>query len=156
MDLPEAAAINTLFSALIGRPVVVKRIVKPAVPRTAMVVAVYARDDESRVGIIWLDLAAAASAAGGLALLGAKQIDDSVRAGRLLEPLDEHVREVLNVCGRFFSSPGSSRVSLHAVHLPPSKLPADLAALIGRPPATVQVDITITGYLSGKMGLIAG
>jgi hypothetical protein len=150
--LPEITEVSRLFTDLSGRPAAAKRILPPAAPRGAMVVATYANDGGGRVGVFWLDLVAAASLAAALTLMSSGVADDSVRAGKLLDPLDENVREVLNICARLFSTPTSQRVFLRDVYLPPAKLPADLTALVARTQATLQAEVTITGYKVGKLG----
>jgi hypothetical protein len=154
--LADPTDVGNLLSSLIGRSVTVKRLATCAAPRGAFVVGAYAHDDDTRAGIAWLDIPAAAGAAAGLTLMGAVVVDECVHGGRLFAPLDENVREVLNICARLFATPGGERVYLRDVHLPPGKLPADLTALLGRPPATLQLDVTIAGYRAGRMGLIAG
>jgi len=150
--LPDINEVIRLFTDLSGRPTAAKRITAPAAPRGAMVVATYARDDNARVGVCWLDLPAAASLAAAHTLMPAGGADVSGRAGRLLDPRDENNREVLNISARLFTGPSSLRVFLRDVHLPPTKLPPDLTTLVARTSSTLQVEMTITGYKPGKLG----
>jgi hypothetical protein len=104
---------------------------------------------------LWVDIPAGASLAAALTLAPAKMVEECVRAGRLVEPLDDNVREVFNICTRLFTGPDSPRVVLGDVHFPPARPPTELAALLLHPPHGIQVELSITGYKPGKMGLIA-
>ena len=153
--LSEPTAVAKLLSSLIDKAVSVKRISPTPAPRGVFVVAAYSHDDGTGAGICWLDLPAAGSIAAALTLTPVSIVDDSVKAGKLLPPLDENVREVLNICARLFSPVESQRVYLSEVYLPPTKVPATLASAIGRPASTIQVDMIVPGYRPGKMGFVA-
>jgi hypothetical protein len=155
--LPDPIAVSKLLTSLMDRSVAVKRITQPVAPKGVVVVAAYATDDGACGGLCWLDLAAAGSAAAALTLTPVALVDESVRGSRLASPLDENVREVLNICATLFTGVGSHRVYLSEVYLPPAKPPATLANAIARatPQATVQIDMTITGYRPGKMGFVS-
>lgn len=153
--LPEPPVVAKLLSNLMDKSVSVKRISPAPAPRGVLVVASYAHDDGSSAGICWLDMPAACSMAAALTLTPVSIVDESVKAGKLLAPLDENVREVLNICARLFSPVESGRVYLSEVYLPPAKVPATLTTALGRPTSTVQVDMTVPGYRPGKMGFVA-
>jgi hypothetical protein len=153
--LSDPIAVGKLLFNLMDRPVNVKRITPTPAPRGVLVVASYAHDDGSSAGICWMDMPAAGSAAAALTLTPVSIVDESVKSGKLLAPLDENVREVLNICARLFASAESHRVYLSEVYLPPAKVPATLMASIAKPATTIQVDMAINGYRPGKMGFIA-
>ena len=153
--LSEPTAVAKLLSNLMDKSVSVKRINPTPAPRGVIVVASYAHDDGSSAGICWLDMPAAGSMAAALTLTPASIVDESIKAGKLLAPLDENVREVLNICARLFSPVESQRVYMSEVYLPPAKVPATLMTAIGRPTATVQIDMVVPGYRAGKMGFVA-
>jgi hypothetical protein len=154
-SLPDAPAIGTLLGSLAGRVVAAKRIPSPVPPRGGVVIGVYLHEDKTRSGLLWVDIPAGASLAAALTLAPAKMVEECVRAGRLVEPLDDNVREVFNICTRLFTGPDSPRVVLGDVHFPPARPPTELAALLLHPPHGIQVELSITGYKPGKMGLIA-
>jgi hypothetical protein len=153
--LSDPTAVAKLLSNLVDKAVNVKKLTTTPAPRGVFVVASYAHDDGSGAGICWLDMAAAGSIAAALTLTPVSMVDESIKGGKLVAPLDENVREVLNICARLFSPVESHRVYLSEVYLPPAKVPATLTTAIGKPQSTIQVDVIIPGYRPGKMGFVA-
>jgi hypothetical protein len=149
----KAAETATILRDLVGRAVTAKDSPPIKVPDAFYSVASYEREDGSPGAICAMDLPLAASLAAALILVPKGIADDCVRAKKLEDMLEESLQEVFNVAGRFFNSATSARVILRSRVSPPLAPP--LQKLFTSGTTRVTVEVAVTGYLTGKMVLVA-
>lgn len=155
--LPLPALVGTTLSDLLGKSVAVKRLTTPLLPgpRVPVAIGTYRIGADEKPTILWVcELSLAASLAAALSLMPSGIAQEQARKGQLDENLRENLHEVMNVGASMLSGHGT-RFALGAVHLPPAPAPADIAPLLARPPARLDLEIAIPGYEPGKMALLS-
>jgi len=153
---PRPEAVGLMIEQLIGRRVTTKD-AKPFVPGPSAksYVGVYRTDQGALTAAVVMDLPLAANAAAALVMVPVGAVAESVRAGQLNPNLLDNLREVMNVCTRFFSLPGKPHVKLQEIVLCPPALPAEVGALVARPNAALHTELAIAGYGGGRLSLVA-
>ncbi len=153
--LPAADAVGKLFEGLIGRKVTSKdgKLFAPG-PSAHAYVGVFRTDQGAFKTAVLMDIQLAANLAAALVMVPAGVVNDSVRAGALAPNLLENLREVMNVCNRFFNLPGQPHVSLKEIVACPPALPAELAAVVAKPGTAMHAEVAVTGYGGGRISLL--
>lgn len=155
-ELPQPAELGTTLTNLLGRDVGIKRLtaaLQPG-PRVAVSIASFQAGDEAEVYLWVCELGLAASLGAALSLIPSGIAQEQARKGQLDENLTENLHEVMNVGASMFSG-GGMRVVLHSLHLPPAPPPAEWKAFLSRPPARLDLEVSIPGYEPGKMALLS-
>lgn len=147
------AEVVPVLKDLLGRQVAIKEL--PPVKSTdgMYVIGTYDREDGSLAAACALDLQLSASLSAALTLVPSGIADESVRAGKLEEMLEENLHEVLNVAGRFFNSLKSPRVIFKWKGPPPLEPVKHKFFLTS--PTRHAMEVTVTGYKPGKMIFVA-
>lgn len=155
-ELPQPAAIGGTLTDLLGKSVGIKRLTAPLQPgpRVAVSIASYQTGDDEPVFLWVCELGLAASLGAALSMIPAGIAQEHVRKGRLDENLAENLHEVMNV-GASMLSGGGTRVVLQTLHLPPDPAPAEWKTFLSRPPARLDLEVSIPGYEPGKMALLS-
>lgn len=145
--------VTNILSELLGRGIQTRQLSAKTPPGAFFCVATYAREDGSRGALCAMDLPLSASLAAALMLVPRAVVDECVRAKRLDEMLEECLHEVCNVSGRYFNGPRSPRVRMDfRGHAP---FESDVAAFFASPATRSDLDVSVTGYLGGKLTLLA-
>ncbi len=153
--LPTVLQIGTLLSGILGRPVtVVKSTPLDMTPKVPKVYGIYREAATNRVCICVFDLVLAANAGGAMLLFPPFAASSAVRSGKLEPDLLETIREVLNICSRFFHE--TARVVLSEVCCDLKDVPADAAQVMKTPMLRMDVDADIKGYDEGRLALFIG
>ena len=153
---PPPEAVGRMLEQLLGRRVTTKdgRLLVPG-PNARTYVGIYRSDQGTLAAAVVMDLPLAANAAAALVMVPVGMVSDSVRSGQLSPSLLDNLREVMNVCTRFFNLPGKPHLKLQEIMPCPPALPADVAALVARPNTGLHIEMAITGYGGGKISLVA-
>jgi hypothetical protein len=155
VTMPSVQAIQELMSGLLGKRLGVKD-GKAFAPggTNPVVIGVYKRDDGAVAALVVMDIALAANAAAALVLIPPGVAGDSARSGKLAENLLENVKELLNVCGRLFVSPGTAHVRMKATCTVPPAAPPEIAGLLAKPNNRLDLELNIPGYAGGRMAVL--
>lgn len=149
----KSAEVTPILRDLVGRAVTIKDLPPMKSADAFYSVASYEREDGSPGALCAMDLPLAASLAAALILVPKGIADDCVRAKVLEDMLEESLQEVFNVAGRLFNGPTSPRVILKWRGRPP--LTPALQSMFAGATTRVTMDVAVTGYLTGKMVLLA-
>jgi two-component system chemotaxis response regulator CheY len=135
---------RSVWTALSGPP---RREVARAVAR-------YVDDDGRRVATSISEISFAAAAGAALSLTPAADAIEWAAAGVLTEALAQNFNEVANVLATV-ANPGGARCKLdEIVVLADFERPPDHLQLVAAP-TQVNLDVTVEGYGSGRIGLVA-
>lgn len=148
-----SAEVMPILRDLLGRAIQIKDLPPIKTPEGFYSVATYDREDGSLSAACAMDLQLSASLAAALTLVPKGIADESVKAKKLEEMLEESLQEVFNVSGRFFNGANSPRVIMKwRGHLPltPERQKFFLTA-----PTRYAMEVSVTGYNAGKMILMA-
>jgi hypothetical protein len=149
LTLPGADAVARLLRDLFGKAVTPKK--GAAMPSsTKMCVGAYMDDAGKLVAVGICDLPLGATMGAALALLAPGVAAEAARAGKLPEEMRDNLLEVLNVMATLF---GGAHVRCRELLLPPAALPADVAAVVAKPGQRLDLDVTVAGYVGGKLCL---
>lgn len=155
VTMPAVQAVQDLISGLLGKRVAVKDGKAFAPGGTSpVVIGIYKRDDEAVAGLVVMDVPLAANAAAALVLIPPGVAGESARSGKLSENLLENVKELLNVCGRLFVSPGTAHIRMKATCTVPPAAPPEIAGLLAKPNARLDLELNIPGYAGGRLAVI--
>jgi hypothetical protein len=151
-ELPALKDVAQTLTALMGRHATVSVSKTPYRPGAAdrVLVATY-RGLDGTLGVAALaDLAFASYAGAALAMFPLPRAQESLRAGKLDEQLEENFHEVMNVISTILTR-GDARERLDAVVPGLARVPAEAAALLAKPRARLDLEVEITGYAKGKL-----
>jgi hypothetical protein len=152
----QAERIGRLMEDLLGRKVNAKKIAPMNLSSTDQILtAVYESDEGNAVAACACDLDLVINAGAALCLIPVYEVQAAVKAKKWEPSLVENFKEVLNICARLFCEPGLKRVKLGDVCFGADPKPAKAAALLAKPAWRVDVELSITGYGTGRM-MIAG
>jgi hypothetical protein len=153
MPLPES--VQRMLADLLGKPVTAKK-AAPGGLSTAKpgVVAHYVYDSGVTGSLILCDLALSSYAGAALMLLPPAAAVEGVKAGKMNETIVENIREVLNICASLFIYEDKAHVRLRELYPLPGTTTPEVAKILTRPSARLELDVTITGYGAGKIALL--
>jgi hypothetical protein len=119
------------------------------------VVAGYYDDAENLAAVVVCGMELAAGAAAALAMFPAAAAKEQAASGKLDENLWETLSEVLNVASRWFNANEATHVRFRELYYAKDTLPADVKALLTAPATSVHADVTVKGYGTGLLDLLA-
>ena len=159
IPLPPAYPLAQLIGELIGRDVTARAAKAVPADLRQQAVAVYDDDQKAMRAIAYCDLPVAASLGAALILIPSARVEDCIKAKALDQQLADNVYEVFNVMSAIFPQHGGPRLVLRSVHHR-GELPADAKALLDRatklkPSERADLDVSVEGYQSGRMVLLA-
>lgn len=155
LTLPTPDATGRLLTDLLGKGVTAKKV--PAYtpgPKDCAAIAIYAADDKVPRAICACDAALSCSAGAALTMLPAAMAAQCARTGKIPENILENLKEILNIATQLFQSPTAGHVKLQEVVIAPAKLAPEVAALLAKPAARLDLELTIQSYGPGKMALL--
>lgn len=157
--LPAPEAVAQMITGLLGRHVTGKKSTpvawNPKAQKDASVLAVYVRDDGSYRGVTISDTAAVCMVGAALTLHPIADASACLKAGKWSEGLMENYREVLNVAANLFNMPGAPHTRLRKVCLPGEAVPEEVEAALRKPAGRQDVEVTVAGYGSGRLSIVA-
>lgn len=153
--LPRDAMVAEMFKTLFGDGVLVKR----GTPldtkgQGTNLVAVFVADDGSPATAVVCDVSFGAYAGCALSMIPAAGARDAAKSGELSDLMHENLREVMNICSRFFMTNESPHIRLETVYPTSEVAPVGALSLLTRPGQQLDLDITIPGYGSGRVTLL--
>ncbi len=150
--LPTQEQVTRLFSDLLGRKVTAKKVpAQPLHSEAPALVAQYVYQHGGTGALIFCDLAVACHAGAALMLLPPPSAVAAVKAGQLTGTIVDNMREVLNVSANLFIHEMRAHVRLGAIFELPKELPADIAKILAKPLARIDLNVEVSGYGSGRM-----
>ncbi len=155
--LPAALEVRELIEGLLGRDVDVTvgaRAVDPIEPGGA-VVGVYVDNMLKLRALVIIDLALAAHAGAAIALVPVRAAHAAVESGLLTPALYENSAEILNIAASLFNHGSAPHVRLYEAYAPREVLPPDVAQWVLAYVRRLDLEISITGYESGRMSVLA-
>ena len=154
--LPSAMEVRELLEGMVGRDVESQTgavPVNPAADPGAMV-AVYVDDALAMRCLVVADLALSAHLGASIALIPAATSRAAVEDGSLPPALLENAAEILNVAASLFNHDGAPHVRLYATYAPRETLPADVAQWVAAFVARLDMEVTVSGYGSGRLSVL--
>jgi hypothetical protein len=159
IPLPHAKDVRDLLEGLLGREVTVRPgepvVARPASPAT---VAVFTDRQLTMRAVIAADLALSAGVGTALRLLPARTAVEVVRAGALPATVLENLREVFDVAGGWFNVGDahlSPHLSLYQIVPAGAMPPVDVSVLLRTLGRRLDLVVTIAGYGSGALSVVA-
>ncbi len=154
--LPVRASVRDLLADLLGRSVTVDRgdpqVLAASRPAYA---ASYVLDAGTPTALCVCDLALASRAGAAIGMLPASEATEQIEANALTGDVEEFFREVVNILAKLLNSPTTPHVKLAGVHPVPGPVPAAVAAVALEPADRVDYTVTIDGYGSGALTVLA-
>jgi hypothetical protein len=153
--LPHPKEVRDTLGDMLGRDVTVA----PRDPYTPVLtdrhsVAVYVDDQNQMAAVAVLDLPLSVWAGAAIGLVPAGGAQDQVDEGELSKPVRENLYEVLNIFSALFNKPGATHLRIYSMHAPGEAVPSDVALLVKSLGNRLDLDVTVAGYGSGKLGVV--
>jgi hypothetical protein len=152
--LPGEKTIGKLLEDILGHSVVAKK--RPPNPLTGpgtRVIAVFESDNDVIVAACVCDLTLAVEMGAALVMLPPGVVQEAVTAGKCTGNLMENLVEVLNMCRPWFQQNGA-RIRCPQLYQTPCAMPAPVSKLLLAPKQRLDLDVTVSGYRSGKMTMV--
>jgi hypothetical protein len=155
-ELPPNKAVKDVFEDLLGRDVDVRPSGDrtPVGPEHLTMEAVYVDDQMGTRAVIVTDLALTAYCAAAIGLVPPSRAEAAIEHGGLNDSLVENISEVFNVMACLFNRRDAPHVRLYAWYPPGDPAPPDIADLTAAYIGRTDLDISISGYGDGQMGLV--
>lgn len=156
VPLPSTKSVRDLLSDLFGREIELTPldITDPVLDHRSSV-AVYRDDAKNTAAVVTADLTLSAYLSAALALLNRDAAEEVAAEGALPQSYLENLHEILSILGTLFNVGSPRSVRLADMHAPGQQLPprvSELAVARGR---RLDVTVSIPGYGSGRMALVA-
>lgn len=148
--IPGVDVVAQTLKTLLRRKVTVTQVTAP-MPAHTPIVGVYKAGDGALVAACLCDVSFAAYSGAAFSLIPGRVAEESIRAGRLDEALEDNYGEVLNVLSRLFAGYDNQRVTLAQRVFPPAPLSAEVAD--ADPARGLDVSVDIDGYGEGVLSL---
>lgn len=138
---------------LLGRSVSAEKIAPFRIPASeASATAIYPNHQGNIAGLCIADIDLVHRAGAALCLIPA---DARLKAVKFDPALTENFQEILNICAQLFGGPEQQRISLAKVVLSADARPENVTRLISSPAWRLDVKLTIEGYGSGRISVLA-
>ncbi len=155
--LPKVEEVSSLLADLIGKEAPTKANAAWVPPAAGPLTIATYTNNSGELGVVCVcDLAVGGSIGAILTRVPASLVTEGVKAGKLADNLMENLKEVLNIFSSIINSATTPHLAFKDVILVPPALPADLAALIAKPAARLDLDIQVPGYSKGLVSFYAG
>jgi hypothetical protein len=154
--LPAALEVRELLEGLLGRDVeaaVGTGAVDPQ-QHPGAVVGVYVDNALQLRALAVMDMPLAAWAGAAIALVPAATAAASVEDGLITPALFENTAEILNVAASLFNHDGCPHLRLYETYAPREALPADVAKWVLAYVRRLDLELTVSGYGSGRMSVL--
>ena len=153
--LPTTMEIRDLLGGLLGREVTLTP-APPLLPSASdpRSVAVFVDDSQAVRAVIVCDLGFSAYAGAALALLPVPVAQEAIEAKALDETLTETLYEVLNVAAALFNVGEAAHVRLLELHPAGPALPAAVTGRMLTLGRREDLEVTVTGYGTGRMSVV--
>lgn len=148
----EKRMVKRTFDLLLGKDVDVND-AKKVDSSGNVVIGQYINGDGETVGAIVFDLKLACYSAAALSLLPANTADETIKGGKLDEPLRSNAYEVLNVGVGFFSDGSTPDMRLSGMYSNGEELPEEVRTVFAKAYTDLSVKVDIPGYGSGNGSL---
>jgi hypothetical protein len=155
-ELPPNKAVKDVLEDLLGRDVDVRlsRDRTPLSPEHLTMEAVYVDDQMGTRAVIVTDLPLTAYCATAIGLVPPARAESAIELGGLTDALVENISEVFNIMASLFNRRGAPHVRLYAWYPPGEPAPADIADLTAAYIGRTDLDIDISGYGAGQLGIV--
>jgi hypothetical protein len=155
-ELPPNKAVKDVLEDLLGRDVDVRlsRDRTPLSPEHLTMEAVYVDDQMGTRAVIVTDLPLTAYCATAIGLVPPARAESAIELGGLTDALVENISEVFNIMASLFNRRGAPHVRLYAWYPPGEPAPADIADLTAAYIGRTDLDIDISGYGAGHLGIV--
>lgn len=154
MHLPPAVAVARMLGDLVGREVTATRMVPTRSQPGTKAIATYLGDCKTIRAVAFCDVPAGASLGAALVVVPPAVVDDSVDARRIDETLVANLYEVFNVLSAVFPQHGGERVSLRDLKAD-GLIADDVKAFLQQPTTRLDLEISVSGYRSGRFAILA-
>jgi hypothetical protein len=153
--LPSIDAVKALLGSMLDKHVLGKPCAAVTLgPKAAGIVATYVTDAGALAAVGLFDLPCASYLGAALAMFPVGLATESIKAGKLDPNVAEGFHEVANVGASLLNADGAPHVKLKSVVPLAGGLPPEVAALIARPKKRRDVEVTVTGFGSGKLAFL--
>lgn len=154
MKLPPALTLTNLITDLVGQRVTSKASAAARPDPKKQFAATYRNEGGDLVAVAVCDVPVGASLAAALTMVPANRVDDCVKDGRVDTVLRENLHEVFNVLSAAFPMCGAPRVVLRELRCQ-EDAPAEIGAVLAKPSSRLDLELSVSGYRSGKFALLA-
>jgi hypothetical protein len=153
MSEPSSAAMATLFSDLIGRPVNFSGQLNALPTNRNQIYCVYLIKPMDSYRVIKADLSLLSSFAGALIGLSPEAIQERVEEATVDESLKDALGEVMNIASRIVTL--EHRGVFKGMYGDPSQMPPGARSTLRDPCYSSHYKVTIDGYEGGAFSLLA-
>lgn len=155
--LPTVLDVRELVEGLLGRDVEAAAGAEPVDPVKGggAMVGVYVDDRLAMRALIVVDLPFAAFAGSAIALLPVAAARTAVEDELITPGMYDNTAEILNVAASLFNHDGAPHVRLYQAYAPRERLPGDVASWVLAFVRRQDVELTIAGYGTGRMSVLA-
>ena len=154
MPLPPATAVASMLGDLVGREVTAKPMAPARSEPGTKAIATYVGECKTIKAIAFCDVPSGASLGAALVVVPPAVVDDSVNAKRIDASLVENLYEVFNVLSAVFPQHGADRVLLRDLKADGS-IADDVKAFLTSPTKRLDLEISVGGYRSGRLAILA-
>ena len=154
--LPAALEVRELLEGLLGRDVeaVVGTGAVDPQQHPGAVVGAYVDDALQLRALAVMDMPCAAWAGAAIALVPAATAAACVEDGLITPALFENTAEILNVAASLFNHDGCPHLRLYETYAPRETLPADVATWVLAYVRRLDMELTVSGYGTGRMSVL--
>jgi hypothetical protein len=152
--IPSAAQVKDLLGMLFDGMAVKPASKLDVSAASSSYVGVYISDSGEPVALCACNLDFAAGAGAALSILPPNAAKDAVKAKSLPAPMQDNLRELMNICTRLLIKDGSPHLRLQEVH-PAKSLPAPAAAIAGAATGRADFEVALGRYGGGVLSLMA-
>ena len=153
--LPSGENVTRTLSGLLDRSVIVK-VMKPLdlkAPRTFLW-GVYIDDGSQIRAACGCDLAFAAAAGAAFTMFPPARAQESLKAGKLEDVLQENLAEILNILAHLFNDAAEDHLRFRNIVVQNGAMPADVKHVMQARAAAMDFEVKVTGYGDGKISFM--
>ena len=156
LPMPTEDDIMNVFGELLDRNLSCQNgvVLKPSRKSPVMVASFATLAEEQVLGVCFIDLDLAHSAAGALALLSEEEVNSQLENGDLPEHLFALLKDVFRVLAGVFHGPNVPEVHLHHLYRATGLLPHEDAEFIEKHSKRLDLKFDIDGYPGGHLSML--
>ncbi len=152
--IPSAAQVKDLLGMLFDGTTVKPASKLDVSAASTSYVGVYISDGGEPVALCACNLDFAAGAGAALSILPPNAVKDAIKAKSLPAPMQDNLRELMNICTRLVIKDGSPHLRLQEIH-PAKSLPASAAAIAGTATGRADFEVSLGRYGGGVLSVMA-
>ena len=157
MHLPNNKQLRDVLEGMVGRDVRLDASQKHLGPTDIVggFVATFVDDGQRLSALLGWSVEAAAYVGSCLGVVPAKMAKEMVKDKFLRSDVIENVSEVSNVIASVLNTPNTPHLRMGKTYYPAPSAPTDLLTYLYQHAGRIDVDVTVSGYGTGKIALVS-